>query len=289
MENLNTIHNRKNTNSLKWDLIPSEISMGIADMDFKTAPPIQKKLQEKAQEGIYGYTIIPDQLYTTYIQWWEKNHNLKMTKEEMIFTIGVMPSISSIIRALTKKQDQILIQTPVYNVFFKTITKNQRKIIENPLEYKNQKYKINFKDLEEKLQNEKTKLMILCNPHNPIGKIWNKKQLTKISKLTKKYNTTVISDEIHCDLTDPNKKYLPYATIDENSITCISPTKTFNIAGIQSSIIYTKNKKHYQKIKQQTYIDDSQQNNYFAADTTIKANNNKTNNSAKNKAENNAK
>lgn len=269
MTNFNKIHKRTNTNSLKWDLTENELPMWVADMDFQTAPPIQKTIKEKAEFGIYGYTIIPNQYYQAYINWWKENYQIQMKKENLIYSIGVMPSISSIIRTLTQKNDQILIQTPVYNVFFNVIEKNKRKIIENPLDYKNGKYNINFKDLEEKLSHEKTKLMLLCNPHNPIGKIWNKEELIKIKELTQKHNVTVISDEIHCDLTDPQKQYLPYASIDDDAITCIAPTKTFNIAGIQSSIIHTK--KYKKQIQEQIYIDDSGQANYFAIDATIEA------------------
>lgn len=269
--NLNKTTNRKNTNSLKWDLTQDEIPMWVADMDFQAAPPIQKTITQRAKHGIYGYTIIPDTLYKAYTKWWSENYQQKIKKEEQIFSIGVMPSISSIIKRLTKENDQILIQTPVYHIFFTVITKNKRQIIENQLEYKNGEYHINFQDLEEKLSDKKTKLMLLCNPHNPIGKIWNKEELEKISKLCKKHNVILVSDEIHCDLTDPDKKYLPYASIDPNSITCIAPTKTFNIAGIQSSIIYTSNKKWYQELKDQIQIDDSGMANCFSIDTTISA------------------
>lgn len=172
--------NRDNTNSLKWDSIESELPIWVADMDFKTASEIQESLKKRINHPIYGYTTVPNELYESYIQWWEDNYHIKMKKEELLYARGVMPSIISIIRKLTKPLDNIVIQTPVYNAFFNVILNNNRKVLENKLTYKNYEYSINFKDLENKLKNPKTSLMLLCNPHNPIGKIWGKNDLEKI-------------------------------------------------------------------------------------------------------------
>ena len=234
----NTIINRKNTNSLKWDLFDTEIPMWVADMDFKVAPEISAEIIKKANENLYGYTIIPDEWYDAYINWW-KYYGLEMNKNYLKFANGVMPAIATIIRKLTKENDKILIQTPVYHVFFHVIEDNNREVIENPLIYENNEYKIDFKDLEEKLANPEVTLMMLCNPHNPVGKIWSRKDLEKIASLCAKYNVIIISDEIHCDLTDPNKKYTPFASVrNHDSITTISPTKSFNIAGLNTAAVY---------------------------------------------------
>ena len=234
----NTIINRKNTNSLKWDLFDTEIPMWVADMDFKVAPEISAEIIKKANENLYGYTIIPDEWYDAYINWW-KYYGLEMDKNNLKFANGVMPAIATIIRKLTNENDKILIQTPVYHVFFHVIEDNNREVIENPLIYENNEYKIDFKDLEEKLANPEVTLMMLCNPHNPVGKIWSRKDLEKIASLCAKYNVIIISDEIHCDLTDPNKKYTPFASVsNHDSITTISPTKSFNIAGLNTAAVY---------------------------------------------------
>ncbi len=233
-----SIVKRKNTNSLKWDLFDTKIPMWVADMDFKVAPEISAEIIKKANENLYGYTIIPDEWYEAYINWWNY-YGLEMDKNHLKFANGVMPAIATIIRKLTNENDKILIQTPVYHVFFHVIEDNNREVIENPLIYENNGYKIDFKDLEEKLANPDVTLMMLCNPHNPVGKIWSREDLEKIANLCSKYDVNIISDEIHCDLTNPNKKYIPFASVSNyDSITTISPTKSFNLAGLNTAAVY---------------------------------------------------
>lgn len=239
-----SVVNRKNTNSLKWDLFDVEVPMWVADMDFKVAPEIQEALQLKINENVYGYGLIPDEWYLAYIDWW-KQYNYCMDKDWLKFTNSVMPTISSVIRELSSEDDKILIQTPVYHIFFKVIKDNNRKVEENKLIFSDGKYHIDFKDLEEKLKEENVKILILCNPHNPVGKIFNKSELERIANLAYENNVYVISDEIHCDLTDPDKKYIPFASVSNsaknNSISCLSPSKTFNIAGIKSAAVSIPN------------------------------------------------
>lgn len=233
-----SIINRKNTNCLKWDLFDTKLPMWVADMDFKVAPEISGEIINKANENLYGYAIIPDEWYDAYINWW-KYYGLNMDKNNLKFANGVMPAIATIIRKLTKENDKILIQTPVYHVFFYVIEDNNREIVENQLVYKNGSYEIDFKDLEKKLADENVTLMMLCNPHNPVGKIWSRKDLEKIADLCAKYDVNIISDEIHCDLTDPDKKYIPFASISNyDSVTTVSPTKSFNIAGLNTAAVY---------------------------------------------------
>ena len=240
-------------------------------MDFKVAPAIQNAIQKRANHPIYGYTVVPDELFEAYINWWDRRYGFKMSRDDMAYSIGVMPSISSMIRCLTDVGDEILIQSPVYHVFYYVIEDNGRKVLENELIYENGKYRIHFDDLDEKLS--KVKMMILCNPHNPIGKIWSREELAKIDELCEKHDVILISDEIHCDLTDPGIKYNPFENISRsnNVITCLSPSKSFNIAGFQSSIIHTKNRVLLESIKTQMHIDNSDSCNVFAASAVMSA------------------
>ena len=263
-----SVIDRNNTNCVKWDLFDDDIPMWVADMDFKVAPPIQDAVLKRANHPIYGYTIVPEELFESYINWWDSRYDLKMSRENMAYSIGVMPSISSMIRCLTDIGDEILIQSPVYHVFFYVIEENNRKVLENELIYENDEYKIDFEDLDEKLS--KVKLMILCNPHNPIGKIWSQSDLDRIGELCKKHDVILISDEIHCDLTDPGLKYNPFKDGD-NVIRCLSPSKSFNVAGFQSSIVQTTNSELLEKIKTQMHIDNSDACNVFAASVVMAA------------------
>ena len=269
-----TVINRKNTCSLKWDFFESEYPMWVADMDFEVAPEIVSSVETRLKHPIFGYAIVGDEYYNAYINWWKRRHNFSMKKEELLFAQGVMPGITSLIREFTKKEDNIVIQTPVYHIFFKVIKDNNRNVLENELVYDGNTYHINFNDLEEKLSDEKTTMMLLCNPHNPIGKIWKEEDLKKIDKLCKKYDVIIVSDEIHCDLTNPDKNYIAFENISDdtsNIITSLAPTKTFNIAGIQGSVIHTCNKNFYERIKDRLMADNSSQINVFAIDATIAA------------------
>ena len=266
-----SIIDRKGTNSLKWDFFDDDVPMWVADMDFKVAPAIEKAISKRADHPVYGYTVVPDELFWAYINWWDKRYGFKMSREDMLYSMGVMPSISSMIRCLTDVGENILIQTPVYHVFFYVIEENKRKVLENPLIYENGEYKIDFDDLDEKLS--EVKMMILCNPQNPVGKIWSEGDLRCIVDLCKKHDVILISDEIHCDLTDPDVKYNPLELSSEYDkvITCLSPSKSFNIAGFQSSIVHTKNAELRDIIKNQMHVDNSDSCNVFAASAVIAA------------------
>ena len=259
---------RHDTNCLKWDLFDDDLPMWVADMDFRVAPQIQEAIIKRANHPVYGYSIVPDDLFDAYIGWWDSRYDLKMSKNDMAYSIGVMPSISSMIRCLTEENDEILIQTPVYHVFFYVIEDNNRRVLENQLIYENGEYRIDFEDLDEKLS--KVKMMILCNPHNPVGKIWSENDLAQINRLCKKHGVILISDEIHCDLTDPGFKYNPFEA-DDNVIRCLSPSKSFNVAGFQSSVVHTTNSELLDSIKAQMHIDNSDSCNVFATTAVIAA------------------
>ena len=263
-----TVIDRHGTNSVKWDYFDDDIPMWVADMDFMVAPAIQKAILNRANHPVYGYTIVSDELFDAYIKWWDRRYDLKMSRQDMAYSMGVMPSISSMIRCLTDVGDEILIQSPVYHVFYYYVEDNNRKVLENELIYENGEYKIDFDDLDEKMS--KVDLMILCNPQNPIGKIWSREDLDKIHELSIKHDVIVISDEIHCDLTDPGVKYNPFKSAD-NVIRCLSPSKSFNIAGFQSSIVHTTNSELLDKIKTQMHIDNSDSCNVFATTAVIAA------------------
>ena len=267
--------NRRNTNSLKWDVAENELPMWVADMDFPTAPEIQAAIQKRAAHGVFGYSVIPDEWYQAYMDWWQRRHSITIQKEWLIFCTGVIPAISSTVRKLTTPAEKVLIQTPVYNIFFNSIINNGRQVLESSLRYSDGQYEIDFDDLEQKLADPQTSLMILCNPHNPIGKIWNKETLEKIGELCWKHHVVVLSDEIHCDLTDPEMHYIPFASVSEkcreNSITCIAPTKAFNLAGLQTAAVVIPNDFLRHKVWRALNTDEVAEPNAFAVDAAIAA------------------
>lgn len=266
---------RRGTNSLKWDVTERELPMWVADMDFQTAPEIIEELEHRVKHGVFGYSIVPEEWNLAYCNWWEKRHQLTMEKDWLIFCTGVIPAISSIVRKMTTVGENVVVQTPVYNIFFNSIRNNGRNILCNPLAYDGTEYTMDFEDLEEKLANPQTSLMILCNPQNPAGKIWDRETLLKVAELCEKYHVLVVSDEIHCDLTLPGRKYIPFASVSEwsrnNSITCLAPTKTFNIAGLQTAAVMVPNPVIRHKVWRGLNTDEVAEPNVFAIGATIAA------------------
>ncbi len=266
---------RRSTNSLKWNVASGELPMWVADMDFAAAPEIRAAIEARAAHGVFGYTDIPDEWGRAYVDWWKTRHGFEMKEEWLVFCTGVVPAISSIVRKLTTPAEKVLIQTPVYNIFFNSIVNNGREVLQSPLAYDGLEYHIDFEDLEGKLSDPQTSLMILCNPHNPIGKIWDRETLAKIGELCEKYHVTVISDEIHCDLTAPNKEYVPFASVSEacreNSVTCIAPTKAFNLAGLQTAAVCVPNENLRHKVWRGLNTDEAAEPNAFAIDAAVAA------------------
>ena len=265
------------TNSLKWNVSDGELPMWVADMDFPTAPEVREAVLKRAEHGIFGYTIIPEEWYDAYILWWEKWHQFKMKKDWLIFSTGVVPAISSAVRKLTTAGENVLIQTPVYNIFFNSIVNNGRNVVEAPLTYDGdgKNYAVDWTELERKLADPQTTLMILCNPHNPVGKIWDKETLAKIGELCSRYHVTVISDEIHCDLTAPGRSYIPFASVSETcrkiSVTCIAPTKAFNLAGLQTAAVVVPDETLRHKMWRALNTDEVAEPNAFAVDAAVAA------------------
>ena len=267
--------NRRNTGSMKWNVSEGELPMWVADMDFETAPEIKEAIIHRAEQGVFGYTLIEDEWYQAYQDWWESRHGFKIEKEWLIFCTGVVPAISSIVRKMTTVGENVVVMTPVYNIFFNSILNNGRKVLESRLRYENGVYHIDFKDLEEKLADPQTTMLILCNPHNPIGKIWDRETLALIGELCMKYHVLVVSDEIHCDLTIPEREYIPFASVSDickfNSITCVAPTKAFNLAGIQTAAVIIPDENIRHRVNRGLNTDEVAEPNVFATIAPVAA------------------
>lgn len=268
---------RHNTNSYKWDSLDMErvIPLWVADMDFKTAPCIIEALRKRVEHGIFGYTRVPDQYYEATINWFNRRHQWEIRANDIIYTSGVVPAISAIIKALTIPGDKVIIQTPVYNCFFSSIRNNGCIASENQLIYKDNTYYIDFEDLEKRASDPKAKVLLLCNPHNPSGRVWNYNELSEIYDICKKYNVTVVSDEIHCELVYPPFKYIPFCSLSDEvaqcSVACISPSKSFNIAGLQIANIVCRDEEMRKKIDKAININEVCDVNPFGVLATIAA------------------
>lgn len=275
MYDFDKLTNRFGTGSLKWDVNEGQLPMWVADMDFETAPEIIQALQKRIEHGVFGYQNVTDDWYQAYQSWWNRRHQFKIERDWLIFCTGVVPAISSIVRKVTTVGENVLVQTPVYNIFFNSIRNNGRNILESPLVYEGGEYHIDFEDLEEKLSNPQTSLFLLCNPHNPIGKIWDRETLAKIGELCDRHHVTVVSDEIHCDLTDPGYEYVPFASVSDqcrkNSITCIAPTKTFGIPGIQTAAVVVPNPVLRHRVNRGLNTDEVAEPNNFAVAAAVAA------------------
>lgn len=232
---------RRGTDSYKWDSAPETdiIPLWVADMDFETFPAITEALQRRVAHGIFGYTRVPEAYYEAVCNWFGKHHGWHINREDIIYTSGVVPAVSAVIKALTLPGDQVIVQGPVYNCFFSSIRNNGCETVSNSLIYNKEelRYEIDFDDLERKLAHERARLMLLCNPHNPGGRVWTRDELTRVAELCHKYGVRVVSDEIHCELTLYDNEYVPFGSLPDElshgSITCCSPSKAFNTAGLQ--------------------------------------------------------
>lgn len=266
---------RRGTGSLKWNVGEDELPMWVADMDFETAPCVIEAMKNRVEHGIFGYTEVPDEWYEAYGSWWKRRHDFELRKEWLMFCTGVIPAISSIVRKLTTPNEKVIIQTPVYNIFFNSIENNGARVLDSPLKYDNGIFDMDLDDLERKMADPQASLMLLCNPQNPTGKIWTREQLCKIGELAAKYHVTVVSDEIHCDITDPDSCYIPFASCSEEcrkvSITCIAPTKAFNIAGLQTAAISVPDPFLRHKVWRAINTDEVAEPNVFACAAAIAA------------------
>ncbi|NHJ04650.1 MAG: pyridoxal phosphate-dependent aminotransferase [Candidatus Heimdallarchaeota archaeon] len=252
--NFDEIVDRTKTNAVKWDQkfmekyfgIGDLLPLWVADMDFRAPKELIDVLKERVEHGIFGYTFPNESYFNSIIHWFERRHNWKIEKDWILYSPGIVPAVKFLIQIFTKPGDGVIIQEPVYYPFKSSIEENGRKVINNELLLENSSYKMDFKDLEEKCQTPRAKMLILCSPHNPVSRVWSKEELTKLGRICVDNGILVISDEIHCDLILPGYKHTIFADISEEfaqkSITCVAPSKTFNIAGLKTSSVIIPNK-----------------------------------------------
>lgn len=238
MYNFDTPVNRRHSGSLKWDTIPADVlPLWVADMDFPVAPAIQQALVDRVSHGIFGYANVDHTYYDAIISWFGRRHDWSIQREWIRYTTGVVPAISCCLKALTLPGERVLVQTPVYNCFFSSIRNQGCDIVENELVRHDDTYVIDWDDFELKCADEKVTVFLLCNPHNPAGRVWTAEELGRMGQICRRHGVRVISDEIHCELVMPGYTYTPFAAVNDtnlnNSITLNSPSKSFNIAGLQ--------------------------------------------------------
>ncbi|GAA0428586.1 cystathionine beta-lyase PatB [Lentibacillus halophilus] len=260
MNHFENVHDRTNTRSVKWDMRQSVfgaddvVPMWVADMDFQAPQAVNDALIKRAEHGIYGYTVIDQDVRDAIINWISKRYNWTIDGEWLSFSPGVVASLHMAIQALTDPGDNILIQTPVYTPFYNVIEAHDRTIVKNPLKRQNNHYGIDFADMEEKLKSG-VKAFLLCSPHNPVGRVWTEEELREMARLCLKYDVLILSDEIHADLIYPGETHIPMATLSDDTasqtITFMSPSKTFNLAGLQASYIITSDKEKRDMLDQQ--------------------------------------
>ena len=243
MYNFDEIIDRRGTESVKWDMYPDALPMWVADMDFRIAPEIQEALQRRLDHGVFGYELVPDSYFEAIGRWFSRRHGWEgIGRENIVPTTGVIAAYSAAIKAMTVPGDKVLVQTPCYNAFFPAIRNNKCVQLENPLHYEDGLYTIDWEDFEDKVS--QARVFLLCNPHNPAGRVWTREELERMGEICLRHKVFVVADEIHCELTYPGHDYTPWATLGEalvrNSVSCISPTKAFNIAGIQIANIFAK-------------------------------------------------
>lgn len=236
------VHERLHTNSLKWDRTetlfgdPDVLPMWLADMDFPCPQPVIDQLLKRAKHGIFGYTIRSEAYFEALLEWMERRHGWSLQKEWIRCTPGVLTALSIIVQTFTEPGDKIIIQPPVYHPFARIVEQNERTLVLNPLQYREGRYEMDFDDLLSKIDS-RVKLLILCNPHNPVGRVWTKEELTRLGNICIENDILLVSDEVHGDFVYEGHSFTPFASISaafaEQSITCTSPSKTFNLAGLQ--------------------------------------------------------
>ncbi|MCH5222121.1 MAG: pyridoxal phosphate-dependent aminotransferase [Muribaculaceae bacterium] len=270
------IVDRRHSGSYKWDSRSDVLPLWVADMDFKTAPCIIEALHRRVEHGVFGYTLVRDEYYEALTEWFSKRHGFAIKRSDVLYVPGVVPAISAIIKALVAPGEGVIIQTPVYNCFFSSIRNNGCRIVENPLIRKNISaeeftYIIDFEGLEKLAADSTNKMLLLCNPHNPAGRVWTKEELESVHKICRRHNVIVVSDEIHCELTMPGFRYVPYGTVDSQAIVCLSPSKAFNTAGLQIANIICSKAEWREKIDRAININEVCDVNPFGVEGLIAA------------------
>ncbi|MDR0757956.1 MAG: pyridoxal phosphate-dependent aminotransferase [Tannerella sp.] len=268
---------RRDSHSCKWDSADDSdvLPMWVADMDFRTAQPVIDALEKRAQHGIFGYAKVPDACFEAVAGWFARRHHFRIQQEWILFTTGVVPALSAVIRALTEPGDKVIVQSPVYNCFFSSIRNNGCETVSNNLIYRKGTYAVDFADLESKASDPQASLLLLCNPHNPAGRVWTKEELSRIGDICLRNGVTVVSDEIHCDLVYPGHTHIPFASVSEDflygSVTCTAPGKTFNLAGIQVAHIIAADEAILNRIDRALNIHEVCEINVFAVEALMAA------------------
>ena len=266
---------RSTTDSVKWHVKKGDLPMSIADMDFKTAPEIIAAMKEKISLGVFGYEWPEDDYFNAVADWYEKEHGHRPEQEWLIFTTGVVPAISAVVRRISHIGDNVLVQAPVYNVFYNSIENNGRHVLSNDLQFDGSNYKINWEDLEQKLALPLTTLMIFCNPHNPVGKVWTQAEVQKIADLCFKHHVVLLSDEIHGDLVRKGPDYTPAFSVNgparDNVISLVSPSKTFNVAALHAATAIVPNNNLRAMVNRGLNSDEVAEPNLLAIPGTITA------------------
>lgn len=242
---------RRGSGAIKWDARPpfgtdtDYIPLWVADMDFKAAPFILDALRRRVEHGVFGYTEVPDSYYDAVIRWFSRRHGWKIEKDWIIYTSGVVPALSAVIKALCKPGEKVILQTPVYNCFFSSVRNNGCEMLDAPLLYHDGTYSFDYDALEKACADPLARVLLLCNPHNPAGRVWTRGEVAKVGEIARRHGVAVVSDEIHCEIVMPGYKYAPFASVSpEDQACCItlcSPSKNFNIAGLQIANIITDN------------------------------------------------
>ncbi|MFD0872391.1 L,L-diaminopimelate aminotransferase [Chlamydia abortus] len=272
--NFDQVINRIGTACSKWDEAeklfgyPDILPMWVADMDFESPPEVKEALIRRAEHGVYGYTIRPQSYYDAIIGWQQRRHGWSLKQDWICSSPGVVTSLGMLIEVLTRPGDRIMLQVPIYPPFYDIITLNDRVIVRNPLKIEDGSYKMDFELMERQMAEEQVKMLLLCNPHNPVGRVWTKEELHTLGQLCLKYNVIVLSDEVHGDIIYRGHRHTPFASLSEafaqQSVTCIAPSKTFNIAGLQSSSAIIPNPEWRRLFKRKQRSLALQSENYFA-------------------------
>ena len=266
---------RSMTDSVKWHVKKGDLPMSIADMDFKTAPEIIAAMKEKISLGVFGYEWPEDDYFNAVADWYEKEHGHRPEQEWLIFTTGVVPAISAVVRRISHIGDNVLVQAPVYNVFYNSIENNGRHVLSNDLQFDGSNYTVDWEDLEQKLALPLTTLMIFCNPHNPVGKVWTQAEVQKIADLCFKHHVVLLSDEIHGDLVREGPDYTPAFSVNgparDNVISLVSPSKTFNVAALHAATAIVPNSNLRAMVNRGLNSDEVAEPNLLAIPGTIAA------------------
>lgn len=274
--NFDEVIERRGTNCVKWDDSKDEVlPMWVADMDFRAATPITEALQRRMAHGVFGYAQVPDAYYDAIINWFGRRYNWSIQREEIIYTSGVIPALAAVLKAVTLPGEKVLVQTPVYNCFFSCITNSGTQVVESPLVEEGDSYVIDFDDFEQKAADPKVTAFLLCNPHNPAGRVWTEAELLRMGEICMKHHVTVISDEIHCELIMPGHRFTPYATLSpqlrSKAVICNSPTKNFNVAGLHIANIIVSDPELRRRIDRVININEVCEVNIFGIEALIAA------------------